>query len=136
MAPQAFILPSSQVVTEKWDACVKESSNGLIYSTTAYLDAMTDNWHGVVIDDYRAVMAIPWRIKFGFRYSYMPPFMQQLGLTGDFNEADLKAVIRTLPDFLRLADIHFNYSNAAVQQFATVTAKTNFVIDLSGVMSR
>jgi hypothetical protein len=132
MTPQAFILPSSQIIAEKWDACVKESSNGLIYSTTVYLDAMTDNWHGVVIDDYSAVMAIPWRIKFGFRYSYMPPFMQQLGLTGDFNEPDLKAVIRTLPGFLKLADIHFNYSNAAVQQFATVTAKTNYVIDLSG----
>ncbi|MBV9986737.1 MAG: GNAT family N-acetyltransferase, partial [Chitinophagaceae bacterium] len=131
MAPQAFILPSAQIDAARWDECVERSANGLVYSSTAYLHAMADNWHGVVIDDYRAVMAIPWRMKFGFRYAYTPPFVQQLGLTGDFNEADLKAVIRTLPDFVKLADIHFNFSNTMIAALHPVSVRTNFVLDLS-----
>jgi hypothetical protein len=129
MPKQAYILPAADIVQRRWDNCVQGSNNGLIYAQTAYLNAMAAHWHGVVIGDYEAVMAIPWKMKFGFRYAYMPAFMQQLGLMGNYDEADLKAVLRTLPDLLSYGDIHFNFSNTGLKTNG-ITSKTNLVIDL------
>lgn len=131
MTPAAYILPSSKIDADKWNNCILSSDYGMIYASTGYLDAMADQWHGIVIDDYRAVMAVPWRIRFGIRYAYMPAFIQQLGLTGAYTAGDMNAVIRTLPDFVSLADIHFNYRNTEITGHPGVTAKTNFIIELS-----
>jgi hypothetical protein len=91
---------------------------------------MTDHWHGIVIDDYSAVMPIPWRMKFGIRYAYIPPFTQQLGLVGVYDEADMQAVLRTLPDFVRYADIHFNFANTLPANDYCVRQRSNLVLDL------
>lgn len=129
MPKQAYILPAEEISHHRWDACVQSAANGLIYARTTYLNAMAPHWHGVVIGDYAAVMAIPWKMKFGFRYAYMPAFMQQLGLIGNYDESDLKAVLRTLPDFISYGDIHFNFSNPTVAERGGVS-KTNLIINL------
>jgi hypothetical protein len=57
---------------------------------------MSKNWHGIVIDDYAAVMALPWKRKLRIRYGYTPPFMQQLGIVGEAslrNAKDLKTIL-------------------------------------------
>jgi hypothetical protein len=129
MPKQAYILPSAEINHRRWDACVQHAASGLIYAQTVYLNAMAPQWHGIVINDYEAVMAIPWRMKFGFRYAYMPAFMQQLGLMGQYDEADLKAVVRTLPDFLSYGNLYFNFSNTGTLAYGA-SSKTNLVIDL------
>ena len=83
MADQIEILSSSDINKEKWNHCISTNANGLIYSTTDYLDAMAQNWHGIVINDFQAVMPLPWKKKFGILYAYTPPFMQQLGVCGE-----------------------------------------------------
>ena len=115
MAKLFHILPAAQIDGIKWDRCVSESNNGLIYSSVDYLNAMADNWHGLVIDDYTAVMALPWKTKLGIRYGYMPPFMQQSGLIGDIGDIYHYNVTSTIQDFLSYADIHFNYTNTSFQ---------------------
>lgn len=131
MTGSAYILPSAKIDAGKWDDCVRNSGNGLIYACTEYLTAMADQWHGIVIDEYRAVMPIPWRIRFGIRYAYMPSFTQQLGLIGSYTKEDIQAVMRTLPDFISFGDIHFNFLNTGVSTYPGVVQRTNFVIDLS-----
>jgi len=125
------ILPSSRIDKDSWDLCVRKNANGLIYSSAVYLDTMSANWHGVVIDDYAAVMALPWKKKFGIRYGYTPPFMQQLGLIGNIGLNDLSEIIHSIHRFISFADIHFNFSNAAVQQLTPVVTRTNLILDLS-----
>ena len=49
---QIEILPSSKIDKQKWDDCIKNSSNPLIYATSTYLDYMADNWDGFIADDY------------------------------------------------------------------------------------
>src|SRR5919202_1571686 len=73
------IIPSHTIDKTKWDACIRNSNNGLIYATSSYLNHTTDNWHGIVVNDYDCVMPLPWRKKFGIRYCYDVPFVQQLG---------------------------------------------------------
>lgn len=63
-----------------YDRCVKASENFRIYALSWYLDAMAEEWDVLVQDDYRAVMPLPRRRKWGLAYVYTPPFVQQLGV--------------------------------------------------------
>jgi hypothetical protein len=67
------------LIGEKWDRCINESSNALIYGTTTYLDHLADHWPGIVLNDYEMVMPVAWRKKLGIRYCYHVPFIQQFG---------------------------------------------------------
>jgi len=131
MADQIYILPAEQIDKEKWDRCINENANGLIYSSTDYLNAMCENWHGLVIDDYKAVMPLPWKKKFGIRYGYTPSFMQQLGISGTIANIDLQEILKSIQHFYSFADIHFNFSNSEIQNIAKAIQRTNFIIDLS-----
>ena len=131
MADLIQILAATQIDKEKWNRCINESSNGLIYAYTDYLHAMAENWHGLVIDDYIAVMPLPWKKKFGIRYGYTPPFIQQLGITGIVDTVTLQQVLLSIHHFYSFADIHFNFSNAAIQNITQSSHRTNLIIDLS-----
>ena len=66
----------------------------------------------------------------GLRYGYVPAFIQQLGLTGVIENIDLITLMQPIHDFLSLADIHFNFSNTAVQNNFPVSPRINLFIDL------
>ena len=125
------ILPAREIDENKWNHCVVENTNGLIYSSTAYLNAMAENWQGLIIDDYASVMALPWKKKIGIRYAYTPPFIQQLGLIGDTTSVDWQELLAAVQGFISFADIHFNFSNTAIQSITEVFPKTNLVLDLA-----
>ena len=111
-----------------WDSCIQKAENGLIYATSTYLDHMASNWDAVIIDDFNAVVPLPWRIKFGIKYVYTPPFIQQLGL---FNEKDVPVnvfenVVKSIYQKFKFGEYHFNYTNIHIPS----ASKSNFVLDL------
>lgn len=124
------IFPAKKIDRKKWNHCVSKNTNGLIYSSSVYLDAISENWHGLVIDDYSVVMALPWKKKFGIRYAYTLPFVQQLGLIGDTTAIDLGRVLHKIYKFISFADILFNFSNTDIQAFIPVIPRTNLVLNL------
>jgi len=67
-------LPYKQIDKVKWDACIRHSMNRLIYAESVYLDHMAVNWDAIVLNDYEAVMPLPWKKKLGIRYLYQPSF--------------------------------------------------------------
>ena len=85
------ILNPDQINKASWDACVRNSSNSLIYAFSFYLDAICENWSGIILNDYEAVMPVPWKKKFGIIYCYEVPFIQQLGWFSN-NEDDFNDV--------------------------------------------
>jgi hypothetical protein len=126
------ILAAKHIDKDKWDHCVSHNDNGLIYSSVIYLNSMSQNWHGLVVDDYAAVMALPWKKKLkSIRYAYTPPFIQQLGLIGDTTDIDLRRVLKLIYRFVSYADFNFNFSNTGIQQLVPVIPRTDFTIDLS-----
>ncbi len=131
MTNKITILPSKKIDTKKWDQCVANYSNGLIYSTSLYLNTMAKKWHGLVIDDYSAIMPLPWKRKLGIRYGYTPPFIQQLGLTGKLHDTKWPSVLEAIHSFYSYADIHFNFQNKSIQDNTSVIQRTNLIIDLS-----
>lgn len=74
------ILQREEIDTAKWDNCIAQSVNGLVYGYSWYLDIVAENWCGLVGDDYQVVFPLPFNTKYGINYVYQPFFTQQLGL--------------------------------------------------------
>lgn len=125
------LLASSSIDAARWDNVVASQSNGRFYALSAYLSTMCEQWGGIVFDDYKAVIPLPWKRKWGIRYIYTPPFIQQLGLIGDF-AAFNKEALASLTQFARYGDYLWN-SGAPLSGISPVqlVPKVNYVLDLS-----
>jgi hypothetical protein len=105
-------LQRTQIDIAKWNDCVAHAFNGLMYGYSFYLDAMTDNWSGLVLGEYEAVMPLPTKSKLGLQYTFTPNFVAHLGpymRTENFAET-AKLFLQALPKAFRYADL--NLSNA------------------------
>ncbi len=114
---------------QKWNNCIKYSKNSLVYANDFYLDRMAINWDSLVLDNYNAVFPLTWNQKWGVRYLYRPPFIQQLGLF--FTDACYKDVLQRLlikvQDHFKFGEFFINYDNS----LQGLTAKSNFVLSLN-----
>src|SRR5215203_6156794 len=98
-----------EINTQSWDYCIEGASNGLIYGTTVYLDHMAGKWDALVLNDYEAVMPLPWRKKWGINYIYQPFLTAQLGLFGNHITAKLlEAFLDAIPAKFKLWEFPLN----------------------------
>lgn len=99
----------------------------MIYATTGYLDHTCDNWTGLVVDDYSAVMPVAWRTKFGIRYAYDVPFIQQLGLFTARTDMSLDPILNALYGYCKYGDYSFNFLNVP----GVGHRRNNFILSLN-----
>ena len=114
----------------RWDDRVRHSLSPLIYGHSWYLDRMAANqWDALVLGDYKAVMPLTWRSKFGIAYLYQPAFTQQTGIfSAEPVTSDIvDAFLRQLDRHFRFAEICLNYSNA----HPALSPRVNFTLPLS-----
>lgn len=117
---------------EKWNACIASSSNGLIYAYSFYLDAMTDNWDALLLDDYKAVMPLPWRKKWGITYLYYPFLTAQLGVFGNGITKEIFAAFLTaVPKHFKLWNFSLNHKNLFNVEGYSIYERSNFVLSLN-----
>ncbi len=117
------ILPAHSIDKLRWDACIQADGNALIYSTSWYLDHMADEWSGLVLNDYQAVMPLPTKTKWSIGMIYMPPFTQRLGLSGTYSPAQKTAIINTVLKHKRLIQYSTTDSNLFIgTHFGTAPA--------------
>ena len=109
---QIKYLPYKEIDKEKWDACIANAPNGLIYAYSFYLDHMAKHWDALVLNDYEAVMPLTWNKKYGFYYLYQPAFTASLGVFGkNLNAAIVSGFIKSIPGKFRLIEISLNRGN-------------------------
>jgi len=65
---------------DKYNFCIENSIQTRVYAFSWYLDVVANHWDVLVLDDYEAVMPIPWNKKYGIKYITQPFFCQQLGV--------------------------------------------------------
>lgn len=66
---------------DKYTECLKKSVNYRIYAEVFYLDTLVgNNWDCYVLNDYEAIMPLPYVKKFGFKFIVQPTYCQQLGV--------------------------------------------------------
>lgn len=132
MTREIQLIPAHQINQIKWNTCIDQSENGRIYSNTNYLDHLADNWSGIIIDDYAAVMPIPWKKKWGIRYAYVPPFTQQLGVSGHIDFFTAQKSLEKMKQDFRYGDFAFNSSNHFIPElFSDQRKRKNRIINLN-----
>ena len=75
-------LTHNQIDTQRWDECIAQSPDGLVYAWSWYLDVVHPDWEALVEDDYGAVMPLTGNKKFGINYLFQPFFTQKFGVFG------------------------------------------------------
>ena len=116
----------------KWDACIKQAPNGLIYAYSFYLDAMARYWDALVLNDYEAVMPLTWNKKYGFNYLYQPAFNASLGVFGkNVDEELVKKFLTAIPKKFRLIEISLNHGNNFPSVIDGYYPRTNYILDLN-----
>lgn len=97
----------------KWDECIKNANNGLIYGYSWYLDIAAPAWNAVILGDYHAVMPLPTVKKF-FTVAYQPFFTQQLGIfigAGYELQAGIIEFFQAIPSDYKYINICLNEKN-------------------------
>ncbi len=111
---------------QKYDACVENSIQSKIYTYSWYLDAVTETWDALILNDYEAVMPLPKRKKYGINYIFQPYWIQHLGVfsKSTLSEDDLKLFIDNIPKKMRFIDFNINFKTDSV------SPKVNYILPL------
>ncbi len=120
-------LKHHQIDYKKWDSCISESKNELIYSFSWFLDIVSPEWEALVGDDYRYVMPLPVKRKFGLKYIVQPVLTQQLGIfsTEEIEKKVIDSFIRSIP--YRSYEMNLNEQNLIDKSVKCV----NLILDLN-----
>jgi hypothetical protein len=106
--------------------------DGLIYGYSYYLDSMADDWAGLVLNDYEAIMPLPLRKKYGISYVYQPAFMAQLGVFGgQGNEKIYDAFLNSIPRAIRYVDLPLHHRMKFGEGKYAINERSNFVLNLN-----
>lgn len=109
---QITYLQHNEIDKQKWDACVANAPNGLIYGYSFYLDCMAKHWDALVLGDYEAVMPLTWNRKYSFYYLYQPAFTASSGVFGkNLNEWLIDDFLKAIPQKFKLIEISLNHGN-------------------------
>ena len=125
-------LSHNKIDKNKWDECVKNAVNGLIYGYSWYLDIVCPGWDALVEDDYKSIMPLPVGKKYRFPYIYPAPFTQQLGVfsTNKLTDETVSAFLKAIPEKFRYVEMNMNTFNR-VNPGAYKTAKlVTYLLDL------
>lgn len=124
-------LAHKEIDFRKWDHCIANASNGLIYGYSYYLDNMSRQWNALVYGDYEAVMPLTWHKKYGVAYLYQPFLAAQLGVFGNNITADLlQSFLDAVPSRYLYWDIYLNHKNLFPLERFSLYQRKNFVLSL------
>ncbi len=126
-------LSHNEIDQEKWDLCLEQASNSLIYGYSWYLNQVSPGWDALVYGDYHAVMPLTKKQKYFISYLYQPFFTQQLGVfaKAQLSQELLLDFVSNIPSKYRLIDISLNEQNYFLSEKYRLIKKKNFVLNLN-----
>ncbi|RYY55143.1 MAG: GNAT family N-acetyltransferase [Chitinophagaceae bacterium] len=124
-------LTNPEIDRVKWDTCISNAPNGLVYAYSVYLDQMSRHWDGLVLGDYEAVMPLTWNRKYGVAYLYQPFLCAQLGIFGSAIDAIMmEQFLYAIPSKFRYWDIYLNHQNLHPIRNIHFYERSNFILHL------
>jgi hypothetical protein len=115
----------------KWDTCIDNAKNGLIYAYSFYLDAMSKNWDALILGDYKIVMPLTWNKKYSIHYLYQPFFCAQLGIFGNNISQELVNIfLENIPPKFKYWDFYLNSDNLFFSSIYPMYERNNFTVSL------
>jgi len=104
-------IPNSDIDIKKWDDCVSTALNTSIYASSWYLNLVSDQWDALILNDYEAVMPLPYKRKWGLKYIHQPYFCQQLGVFTKTENYSVEAFLNAIPKFFLRVTVNLNVHN-------------------------
>ena len=106
--PEIRFVKNKDIDYLRWDQCIASSNVPLIYVQSWYLDLISSDWDALISGDYRYVMPLIIKRKFGISFLLQPIFAQQHGI---FPEAEIM--------------IQNNFLSTIYNQFGYITINLN-----------
>lgn len=96
----------------KWNRCIENSPAATIFAEYDFLSVTNPMWAALVLDDYAAVMPLPWRQKYGFQYIYNPFYCSRLGIFAEepVPQNLVTAFLKAIPKKFASIDMGLNES--------------------------
>jgi len=106
-------IANKEIDKVKWDNCIANSHNGIIYTYSWYLDIVSPNWDALINNDYSIVFPLTCKKKYGIQYLYQPIFSQQLGIFSKepLTEEIFNQFLKSIPDKFKFIEINLNIHN-------------------------
>ncbi|MBX3257004.1 MAG: GNAT family N-acetyltransferase [Chitinophagaceae bacterium] len=121
-----------EIDKKKWDMCIKNSENRLIYGYSWWLDDISPGWHALILNNYEAVMPLTWRKKYGIYYLYQPFCTAALGVFYKKNiNVSVYDFLKTIPPIYKYWDIDMNERNELPADDIITRQRKNQVLDLN-----
>lgn len=105
---------------EKWDAMVKASPVGEVFSFSWYLNTFC-TWDALLLNNYEAGIALPVKRRLLFKQIYQPTFIQKCVWTGKFVPEELE---KLLCEHSAKTHINTNF------ELAQAHPRANYILDL------
>lgn len=123
-------LRRNEIDEVKYDNCIQASINSRVYAFSWYLDIVADNWDALILNNYEAVMPLPWRSKYFIKYIYPPAWTQQLGVFSKevISEELILKFIKAIPRKFKKITIQFNSENSFHHK--GLTERVNYILPL------
>jgi hypothetical protein len=120
----------NEINKNAWDNCIDHFKNGLIYACSWYLDIVSPGWEALIYDDYKAVMPLPVKNKFGIYYLIRPYFTQQLGIFSNHTISE-----NLVTEFINSIPHHFKYCNFHLNSSCNISAPNLYDNGITYVLS-
>lgn len=109
-------LAREELDTQKWDTCIEQSKQPMVYALSWYLDCVAPHWSALVEERegrYHTVLPLPEDRRWGICYLKHPFFAQQLGFFSIEPQPRRLAFLEALrPHYRYVADYCFNTNDA------------------------
>jgi hypothetical protein len=125
-------LPHSNIDKIKWDRCIHNASNGLIYAYSFYLDTMSENWDALILNDYEIVMPLTWKKKYRIYYLYQPFYTASLGIFGNDISAEIvNDFLKNIPSKFKYWNFYLNRGNMFSLPDFPMYERSNYILQLN-----
>ena len=129
---QIKYLQHKEIDKAKWDACITNAPNGLIYGYSFYLDCMARHWDALVFGDYEVGLPLTWNKKYGFYYLYQPAFTASLGVFGkNLTKKIIDDFLSMIPSKFKLVEISLNCGNIIGDTKSFSLLRSNYILHLN-----
>jgi len=116
----------------KWDRCINQSFNGIVYAYSWYLDIVSYQWDALVMDDYKAVMPLTFKNNYSVNKIIQPAFAPQLGVfTSERLDINLvNSFLALVPKKYRSVQFNLNTYNKASNTKYNLKQEVTYELDL------
>ena len=118
-----------------WNRVIEGSAAETIYPYSWYLDSVAGHWSALIGDNYRYLMPLVWKRKYGIAYIYQPFYTQQLGIFSEeyVDPTIITEMILKIPWKFRMGQLQFNSRNLVSHlPSVQVTDRLNYILELNG----